>query len=571
MGIKNLFLVFSTIVLISTSAFAEDISFTAKLNSETTIVNKPVELTITITGNSSAQEPDVPFNQDLEIRPIGTSSQMQIINGEVTNSMSYNYIVIPKKEGKFVIKDISTIIDGNKVFASPIEVNVTSEDKPEENKSKNEKMIYAEANINKKTVFENEPFIYTLKLYRSIRTGEYSVKFPDFKNFWVDDFEKAKEYYETINGKKYIVTEVKKALTSSKIGKIKIEKGMFNVEVLYQVDDDQFGGFFSQTETKLEDFYSNDISVKVKSLPSYGKPINFSGIVGKQIDVESRFSQDTAQVGDSIDLTIIFTGKANLNDLKLEFPNIEGFKVYPDKPIDRNFFDGKDLIFDRRFKISLVPTKGGKLEIPSISIPYYDTEKNRYSYLKTKKTVINVSGSSESIKNDSEQKQINNKNSTSISGSIINNKVNNNDLFIDSDIVENKALNGKNLLIYILLFILSGLITLILKFKNKIIPKNIKKSNTKNIISTINKDLSIEEIISKFYIYLEDNFNINKNSNLKAELSKLGLTNIDVDKINLTIEKYEYIKFSGLSDNKDSKEVLFKLVIESIEILEKLK
>jgi hypothetical protein len=571
MGIKNLLAVTSTALLISLSVYANDTSFTAKLNSEKTKVNEPVELTITFTGNGTPEEPDIPYNDNFEIRLAGTGSQIQIINGVVTNSQSYNYLVVPKKNGKFTIKDISTVVDGKKVFASPIQLEVSDEEKVIK-KEKDTKIIYSTSEVNKKEVYESEPFIYTLKLYRSVQTGNYSVKYPEFKDFWVDDFEKGKEFYETVNGKKYIVTEVKKALSSSKTGLRKIDAGMFNVEVYYDVDDSQFGGFFSQRETKIEDFYSNTLQVKVKELP-YVKPNNFSGVVGKEIDAESRISQDSAEVGDSIDLTVIFTGKANLNDFKFELPNIDGFKIYSDKPIDRTFFDGKDLIFDRRFKFALVPTKGGKLEIPAMKIPYFNITKKRYDFIKTKKTIINVSGNAENIKTEETKSdnKITEKSNNLNTNNPIKTENNNLDIFTDKDIFDNKSLTNNNLLIYLILFMLSGLVTFLFKFKDKVLKNKTNSNNYENIINSLNSEMSLEKLINIFYDYLNIKFSITKNSNLKQELSKLNLSDIQVKSIIDLIEKYDYIKFSGGSEKKESKQEIFNLVKENINILEKLK
>ena len=76
-------------------------------------------------------------------------------------------------------------------------------------------------------------------------------------------------------------------------------------------------------------------------------------------------------------------------DAALANPNLDGrFKIYPDQPTFRQTLHGNRIGGEKIFKFALVPYSSGEQTIPSISLSYFDPEKNKYTTASTR--VINL-------------------------------------------------------------------------------------------------------------------------------------------------------------------------------------
>src|SRR4051812_6755357 len=83
--------------LLARSAFAAEPSVTAMLTSSQTVLGRPVQLQIKITGSPSARPPDVISVDGLDIRYTGQSQMIEGRNFHFSYSFVYSYTVIPER------------------------------------------------------------------------------------------------------------------------------------------------------------------------------------------------------------------------------------------------------------------------------------------------------------------------------------------------------------------------------------------------------------------------------------------------------------------------------------------
>ncbi len=544
---------------------------TATVDRTNISLNEQIQLTITITGGK-ASEPDLPLSQDFNTSFQGTSSQIQMINGNTTSTESYIYQVSPTRSGSLTIGKISTIIDGKKYYTEPIKIEVTKTSQ-NSNISQNDE-VFVTAEVDNKTPFVNQEIIYSFKVFRRVATANNNVTFPEFKDFWTEDMGKEINYEQIIKGQKYAVAEIKKALFPIKSGNIKINPANFKVEIIIKDDDTGFGGFFSQSRTETKEFSSSPLNIDVKPLPA-GKPANFSNLVGSDISFESDISHKDVNAGDSVTLNLKIQGKGNINDLKTLPLTLNNTKIYQDKPVAKSFIQNNELYMGKILKYALVPLKSGKLEIPPLKLSYFNPKTKRYETLSTKPVSLSVTGSVDDT----------------LIGNLQGNIKNNDNLFNihqGFDSLKNSKISLAEKLLLIIWFLLPPLILWIVfllksgKLKSLKAPKLNNKNNYKLTLEKLNKlsengedgNELPEKLTSIFKNYLINKFDLPKESIFYEDVGKniTGKLPLEISKeISSIFESYQFLKFSGSKLSNDKKKEIIESTRELLNRLESVK
>ncbi len=209
----------------------------------------------------------------------------------------------------------------------------------------------------------------------------------------VEPLGKERQYETVMNGKTFLVSEIKQALFPTREGILKIDPAKVQCEVMIQTRrrggffDDSFFGF-SRTEPKV--LHADPIVLEVKPLPAEGKTPLFSSLVGN-FDLVTSLSKKQLEVGDTTTLTITIKGEGNIRDAHSpEFPSPAYFKVYDDKPILTVQNSGDVFGGTLTIKKALVPLKEGTLKVPSLVLTFFNPEFSRYELCKSKPLTMQV-------------------------------------------------------------------------------------------------------------------------------------------------------------------------------------
>ncbi|MDD7985411.1 BatD family protein [Lentisphaera marina] len=138
---------------------------------------------------------------------------------------------------------------------------------------------------------------------------------------------------------------------------------------------------------------SSELSLKVKELPSAGRPSDFYGLVGK-VDLTVKADKVVLESGSPIKLEIDLANHAfpeilELPQLDQQLPFTQNFKLLPNKRIGELRQDGK------KFERTLRPIDTDVKTIPTIRIPYFDPSTQTYEVAQSEAIAINVSAASE--------------------------------------------------------------------------------------------------------------------------------------------------------------------------------
>ncbi|HNQ82666.1 MAG TPA: BatD family protein [Bacteroidales bacterium] len=339
----------------------------------------------------------------------------QFINGKVSQSfqITYTYYLQATREGTFTIPAASISI-GNQTFQSnpltinvsqsasgqapPAQGNVRQANRNTGTPGNNE--IFIKASVDKAKPFQGEQVIITYKIYTAVPVSQINItKISSFPGFWsknlLGDDEQLKQTTEYINGKEYVVAELRKlALFAQRSGELKIEP--MEMECLAQVivesqrtRDPFFDSFFNDpffsrnyqnVEIKLE---SNPLTIDVTPLPASGKPLDFSGAVGS-FTLSSEIDRNELKTNEALNLKVTITGKGNLElieALPLTFP--PDFEVY-DPRISNNLSKSTTGVSGSRvFEYLLIPRNPGEFQIRPAGFSYFDPSRQSYATLTT--------------------------------------------------------------------------------------------------------------------------------------------------------------------------------------------
>lgn len=389
--------------IISFSLLAQEVSLT--VDELTIFVGEETGLKVAVDGARSAPEPDVKVPESITVQGVGSSSSFQIINGQTSMQKNFSFILRVEKEGEFEIGPAVVVDGNNKLVSNTVKIKVVK--KTAEQLKQEADYYYVETSLDKEQAYVNEQVVFSYRFYRRIDVPSYEIGLPEFTDFWKVPLGKEQSRIQVINGQRWAVTEVHVALFPLKTGQLTIDPAQLNGVIIERrggrrrgfgnfgfggmLGDSFFGGGVKQKRLNLQ---SSPLSLEVIPLPTQGRPLNFSGLVG-QFDLKANLDKNNIKKGESATLTLEIHGEGNIFDAKEPEISLEGFKSYKDKPQEQLYKQNNRLSGVKVFKQALVPQADGQLNIELPSLIYFDPQANIYKSSRMAPLVMNVSPNNE--------------------------------------------------------------------------------------------------------------------------------------------------------------------------------
>ncbi len=385
---------------------ADEITFKASAP-EAVIMGETFRLSYTV--NAEGKDLRIPEITDFEVLigpSTSTSMSTQVLNGKMSTetSLTFTYILQPKKEGTFTIAPATIKVNNANYTSNAVKIKVLPPDKADEaaaqggngNSSTSaigKDDLFITAVISKKSVYEQEGFLVTYKLYANPRktnvVGINQIKLPEFEGFLTQDVElptNRQLTLENYNGKNYGTFVVRQSvLFPQHSGKITIPSGSLDVALRVQVQ--------SRRPRSVFDFFEDAgyvdvnktvpisaVTVDVKPLPS-GKPASFSGGVGN-FTMTSSISSEKVKTDEAVTVKVVISGNGNVKLLKnpeVEFPN--DFDIYDPKVETNIKTTTGGSTGTKTIEYMAIPRYAGDFEIPAIAFSYFDTKSGAYKTL----------------------------------------------------------------------------------------------------------------------------------------------------------------------------------------------
>ncbi|MBL4561141.1 MAG: protein BatD [Labilibaculum sp.] len=408
---KKILLSLFTVILITTSVFADKIKFTV---SAPNVVELGEQFRLTYSLNKKGKSIKLPALDGFRVlMGPSTSSNMstQIINGKVTSnsSYSYTYVLLAEKEGKFNIKPAIISVGNETKTSNTLSIEVVKVNKNPHNSGSNqtnnsssnqkitENNLFVKVKLDRKSVYMGEHIVATIKVYTRLTIAGFGdSKFPSFDGFLSQEVPTPGQITlerENINGTIYNTGIIRKLiLFPQHTGEITIDP--FELEVIIrQAKAKRRNGFFDDFFDNYQDIRvprrSKPIKIRVKDFPS-NKPANFDGAVGN-FKLTTTIDKDSVKANDAITMRVKVAGNGNLKLIKpLEFNFPADFEVYDPKTSQNLKNSEAGMTGSTTFEYLIIPRHGGEYEIPAVDFCFFDPKARIFRTRSTKKFTIKV-------------------------------------------------------------------------------------------------------------------------------------------------------------------------------------
>ena len=399
MNLKLKFYIPLFISLFSLAITAQEAALTAKVSKNKLGINQrlKIEFSINKQGGDNFSPPKF-----ANFKVVGGPSQsvsQSWINGTVSFSQSYTYIIQPKIKGELVLGKASINIAGKTIESKPIKIIVVDAvaipKDPNDPNYVAQQNIHLVAEISKSRPYVGEGIYVEYRLYVSENISVYDTSVteaPQYNGFWnqnikINDFPVKMGKY---NGENYRYIVLQKALlVPTKTGKLNIDPMKMNIVIGVPTGRaDFFGNAITRNITK--EFASAKKTIHTKSLPLEGKPIDFTGAVG-DFKFNVALSKEVLKANESSQIKVMVSGKGNLKLFELpEITTPVELEKYQPERKEKVRVNSSGISGSVSDLYTVVPQYKGKYKIPNISFSYFNPKEKKYHTILAEDFFVNV-------------------------------------------------------------------------------------------------------------------------------------------------------------------------------------
>ncbi len=396
--LKNCFnaWLFFCLMLTAPAALADDGASVRAVVDQTVVApGESVQLSVTISNGQG--QIDLGSLPDFKVFSRGTSTSMQIINGQTSREETHNYVLLPQKQGRLTIPAIAATVNGRKLFTEPIQIAVTQ--RPAADQAGTQRDVWVESTISTDRPYVGQQFTYTFSVYQTVQITDATFTPPEFTGFTAKEIKDRGSRRKVINGQEVVVTQIYYVLVPMAPGQTEIEPAVLRAGIVRPdtrrrrrspFDDFFDDPFFNRGRVETKVLQSQSVAVDVAPLPPLPANATFSGLIGRfslKADVENR----QLKVGDSTTLAITVEGQGNIPDAgppPLAVP--PAFKTYADTPEENVTLSAAGYSGKKVFRTALVPVQPGQVTLPPVHLTYFDTAQNQYRNLSAVLPALNI-------------------------------------------------------------------------------------------------------------------------------------------------------------------------------------
>jgi hypothetical protein len=405
------------ISLLSLSILAQKAELKVKVSKNKLGLNQRlrIEFSVNKQGADNFTPPD--FKGFRIIQGPSQSVSQSWINGKVSFSQSYTYIIKPERKGELIISPANIKYRGSNLNSKMMKIIVLKPvdiaENPNDPNYIAQQNIHLVAEVSKSKPFVGEGIYVEYRLYVSENISVYDTSVteaPQYNGFWnqeikINGFPVKTGKYNNENYR-YIVLQ-KALLIPTKTGKLTIDPMKMDIVIGVPTGRVDFFGNVITKNIKKE-FASPKKNISPKSLPLENKPENFTGAVGKfKFDVS--LSKNALKANESSQIKVVVSGKGNLK--LFELPTVKTpaeLEKYQPERKERVRVAANGITGSVTDIYTVVPQYKGKYKIPNVTFSYFNPDAEKYETVDTEDLFVDVLEGKELITNNT------NKNSNTI-------------------------------------------------------------------------------------------------------------------------------------------------------------
>jgi hypothetical protein len=356
-------LLFAGLVIAPTAGAA----LSASLDRYTIAMGETVQLTLRSDGEEDPAAADLTaLEKDFDILQRSSSVSTRIVNGQRTQRRDLVLEITPRREGQFVIPPFRS----GAARSEALSVRVT----PEPDISPGEDIVLFEAQVDREQVYVQGQVLLTLRVQQAVNLDSRSVTELDIDGAFVKALGQ-NSYQRTIDGRPWLVHEIRYALFPESSGELRIPAQTFSG----RLSSGRRSLFDTRPAGRLIRRSTDEISVDV--LPRPGNAADGPWLPARDLAIEEQWSEEPQQlrVGESITRSITVSAQglqgAQLPPLAATVP--EGLRAYPDQPAINDLDGEQGVTGVRTDSTAIVALRPGDYTLPPVVIRWWDTVADR--------------------------------------------------------------------------------------------------------------------------------------------------------------------------------------------------
>ena len=377
-----------TLLLLSYAASAE---LVAKVDRSVLDSNETLRLELRYDSQVFRGEPDVSaLSSDFEVLSNNRQQSYSSVNGKTQSFTAWTLQLRPKRVGILLIPSFNFKGD----ISNAIELRVRAAPANPTAANPGSQPIYTETLVDSESIFVNQQLILTHRLYTSINLRDFSLSELKIDNALLHRLGDT-TYQKIINNRTYLVLEVKYAIFPESIGLLKIPALRFGA---FEVNSQsQFGVFNNRGNQVIRDTQAKSVTV----LPQPSSASTNGWMPSKNVSLEQRWSGslNNITVGEPITRTMTITarGLSASQITPLDTLQSDNYRSYPDQPQLNQQMTDSDLISTRIESLAIVPNSPGKIVLPAIELPWWNTDTGRQEVARLAAVILEVKPSNVTV------------------------------------------------------------------------------------------------------------------------------------------------------------------------------
>lgn len=403
---------FAVVILLAVSpgTAAAQLRCNAYVDRTSAAVGENVALTVTaegpVTGSVNFHLPDMP---SVIVTNTSYSRSQSITNGRSSVTIGKVFYLNVQSAGTLVINPV-TVSDGKfSCETNPIEVTISargssapkqSAAKPTTPETRAQSSggnpgddIFITLKTDVSSAWVGQQIILSFRYYYRVTPwSQPQFNPPRTAGFWREELGSQRDFRETVGGRAYDVTEIRYAIFPTHAGELIVEPAELSFP------DQGLNRFFSNRRRQGPRTLRTDpVVIQVKKLPEEGQPDDFSGLVGSVVRLSASANMQTVPRGEPVDFKINLSSDAFLKGFDgfspIELDVSECAVMHDAGENFRVILEKRRLVGEVTIDKVIVPNQEGTLELPRISLSWFDTRTGTYRVANAQQLSVNVTPS----------------------------------------------------------------------------------------------------------------------------------------------------------------------------------
>lgn len=340
-----------------------------------------------IDGAQNAPAPAIANVDGVSIHYVGPSTQVSIVNGQISASVTHQFSVTALKAGTFTIGPISVDYGGKKYDAGSVTLQALAGGPSRAGAQAGSagQALRLVLSVPRTDVYLHERMPLTLKLYvGNVRVADLQYPTIPGDGFALEKFPQPAQHQEETAQGAFQVVDFETTLTPLRAGALVVGPAKMTLNVLSQRPAHRGDPFFDRffdvdpfgTTRRPVELQSEALNLNVLPLPETGRPADFSGAVGQfAFDVKAAPLQ--LQAGDPVTVTMTVRGTGNFDNITS--PTIPGSDTLRAYPVQVQPAPNPQ---EKVFEQVVMPQQAGAITLPELRFSYFDPQARAYRTVK---------------------------------------------------------------------------------------------------------------------------------------------------------------------------------------------